>query len=72
MTQTAAVGAIAERQAFMSREKSNNSAATMPRLELEHLYHEPVSFGEPLMFLVDEARLQEYFRVELLRVNNFR
>jgi hypothetical protein len=48
----------------MNREQSNNRAATPPRHELEDLYHEPSSFGEPPMFLVDEARLEEYFRLE--------
>jgi len=33
------------------------------------VYREPISFGEPTMFWVDEARLQEYLRLELERLN---
>jgi hypothetical protein len=53
----------------MSREKSNHRTAATPGQELEHLYQEPISYGEPLMFLLDESRLQEYFRLELHRLN---
>jgi hypothetical protein len=63
------VWSVAERQAFMSREESNHRAAATPGHELEPLYHEPISYGEPLMFLLDESRLQEYLRLELHRLN---
>jgi hypothetical protein len=53
----------------MSREKSSNRTAIPAKHALEHVYREPISFGEPTMFWVDEARLQEYLRLELERRN---
>jgi hypothetical protein len=51
----------------MSREKSSNG--TPP---LERVAREQVSFGEPAMFWVDEAHLQEYTRLEVARLNQRR
>ena len=53
----------------MSRQKSSNQTAIPAKQALEHVYREPISFGEPTMFWVGEARLQEYLRLELERLN---
>jgi hypothetical protein len=52
----------------MSQEKSNNRAETAGHAS-KQLHSAPVAFGEPLMFLLDEAGLQEYVRLELQRLN---
>ena len=51
----------------MSREKSSHG--TPP---LEHVAREQISFGEPAMFWVDGADLQEYTRLEVARLNKRR
>ncbi len=53
----------------MSREKSSNRTAIPAKHPLKYVHRESVSFGEPTMFWVDEARLQEYLRLELERLN---
>ena len=53
----------------MSREKSSNRTAIPAKHPLKYVHRESVSFGEPTTFWVDEARLQEYLRLELERLN---
>jgi hypothetical protein len=49
----------------MSTEKSNPAS---PQERRSCIHREPVVFSEPPMFWVDEARLHEYLRLELKRL----
>jgi hypothetical protein len=51
----------------MSREKSSNRTAIPAKHPLEDAYR--ISFGEPTMFCVDQARLEEYLQFELERLS---
>jgi len=53
----------------MSREKSSNRTAIPAKHPLEYAYREPISFGEPTMFCVAQARLEEYLQFELERLS---
>ena len=55
---------------FMSKDQSRKRAAITARHPLEYAYREPISFGEPAMFCVDEARLEEYLQRGLERRSN--
>lgn len=61
--------AIADEEKFVSREESSNRTAILAKRPSEYVYRETVPFGEPTMFWVDEAGLQEYLRLELERLN---
>ena len=53
----------------MSKEKSSSGTPSPAIHALEHVAREQASFGEPAMFWVDEAHLQDYVRLEVARLN---